>query len=119
METSKLPVYNAARELYLQIHRSTQKVPRSVRYGKIAEVEGLVLSLMEAIAFANDAREVRERLQFIDKSKDMLRRVVVMVRCIRDLGFLRSKSFSAIIRYEDSLARQLSGWERKTLSDAR
>ena len=119
METSRLPVYNAARELYLQIVRSTQKCPVNLRRGRIAELEEGVLKIMDGIAFANDSQDVRGRLAFIAEAQAKMRSIEVEMRCIFDLGFLRKRSFAAIIRCEDKVTRQLAGWEKRTLSDAR
>lgn len=119
METSKLPVYNAARELYLQITRSTQKCPVNLRRGRIAALEEGVLRIMDGIAFANDATDIRSRLTFIGEARKQLREIEIEMRCVFDLGFLRKKGFAAIIRCEENVARQLAGWEKKTLSDAK
>ncbi len=119
METRKLPVYNAARELYLQISRSTQKCPVELRRGRIAAMLEDALGIMDGIAFANESLDVRGRLEFISSARQKLRTIEVGIRCIFDLGFLRRRSFAAIVRCEDNVARQLAGWEKKTLSDAR
>ena len=119
METQKLPVYNAARELYLQIVRSTQKCPVNLRRGRISALEDGVLNIMQGIAFANESTDVRGRLEFIARAQGQMQTIKVEVRCIFDLGFLRKKSFAAIIRCEDKVSRQLAGWERRTLFDAR
>ena len=118
METSKLPVYNATRELFLQIHRSTQKVPVDIRRGRVADIKEKVLKLLDSIAYANEAKDKRSRLDYIDGARAILREVTIEIRCVFDLGLLRRKSFAAIMRYEDNVARQLAGWEKKTLSDA-
>lgn len=117
MQAEKLPVYNATRELFLQIHRSTQKCPIDLRRGRIVAIKEKVLKIMAGITYAYLAVESRVRLHFIDETRQTLRDVEIEVRCIFDLGFLRRKSFAAIMRCEDSIARQLDGWERKTVTN--
>ena len=118
MQVEKLPVYNATRELFLQINRSTQKCPIDLRRGRINAIKEKVLAIMASIAYANLAVESRVRLRYIDEASQSLRELKVEIRCLFDLGYLRRKGFSAIIRHEENVARQLDGWQRSTVSNA-
>lgn len=77
------------------------------------------MRIMDGIAFANESTDIRERLAFINDARKRLREIEIEMRCVFDLGLLRKKSFAAIIRCEENVARQLAGWEKKTLSDAK
>ena len=112
MEYFSLPAYNKARELTEQIARSTQKVPRDIRFTYVVEMKTASMGIMEYIAFANDRPE--ERAAFLDKAIMDLQRIMIRVRILKDLKYLPLKGYSAIIRKEEELIRQLKGWLNKT-----
>ena len=113
MEFYSLKVYNTARRLYCQLDRSTQKATREVRITSIAEAKRWIESIMENIAFANEAFETKEnRIRFIQQAITILHRLEIRVRIFLDLGHIKAKGFDAIINLEASVLRQLQGWER-------
>ena len=119
MESHQLPVYNKARLLYLQLERSTQKVPLNMKRGKIAEIEGKVFDLMCDISDANEQeKDKRARLEYISQAIKRLHKVKVMVRVLYDLNVITKKGFGAIVLAEENVARQLAGWEKSTISSA-
>ncbi len=113
MDFHALNVYNTARRLYRQLDQSTQKVAREVRITSIAEAKRWIESIMENIAFANEAFESKEnRLQLIQQAIIILQRLEIRVRIFLDLGFIKKAGFDAIIDLEASALRQLQGWEK-------
>lgn len=112
MEYYKLPAYNKARELTEQITRSTQKVPRDIRFSYVTQMQTASMGIMEHIAFANENPE--ERAAYLDKAIMDLQRIMIRVRILKDLKYLPLKGYSAIIRKEEELVKQLTGWLNKT-----
>lgn len=115
---SRPPVYNAARELYNQIVRSTQKCPINIKRGKLAEIEQKVQAIMEDTAFADEQREnAAARLERIASALKAMNEVRISIRLIHDLGYITRKGFSAIMNREAKVIRQLKGWQRSTLKN--
>lgn len=115
MEFWQLPVYNKCRQLTIQIVRSTQKTPKDIRHDYVRDLNIMVMTIMEKIAFANHADELR--VEFIDEALKILKTVKLRVRILKDLNFIKAKGFSAIIAKEESVAKQLQGWKNKTIEN--
>lgn len=112
MEHYKLPAYNKARELAMQLIKSTQKVPRDIRYTYIRDLQLMAMAIMEHIAFANEKAE--ERISFLEKALSDLHKITIRIRIMKDLNHISTKGYSVVIRKEEELTRQLVGWLNKT-----
>ncbi len=113
------PVYYAACRLYQQFTRSTKKAPVNIKRGTFADVERLIQSIIEDTAFANELEsDPSARLKWIADALDKMNRVKISVRMVKDLQYITAKGFSAIMREEDKVVRQLSGWRRSTVKNA-
>ena len=105
---STLPVYKRALDLDVQFAASTKKAPHDVKYGYINDIHNRILQLITDIAFANDYET--ERITWIKEAQESLRGIKIRVRILLDRKNITKKGFAAIIRAEESVARQLSGW---------
>ncbi|MBQ6029898.1 MAG: four helix bundle protein [Oscillospiraceae bacterium] len=112
------PVYNAARQLYQQFVRSTQKCPINVKRGKIAEIERKIQSIMEDTAFADEQKEnAPVRLERIAAALKTMDEVRISIRMVHDLRYITKKGFDALTNKEDNVVRQLKGWQRSSLKN--
>lgn len=112
MEHFKLPAYNKARELAMQLIKSTQKVPKDIRYTYVRDLQVMTMGIMEHIAYANEKAE--QRIAFLEKAQNDLHAITIRVRILKDLNHISTKGYSVIIRKEEELARQIAGWLNKT-----
>lgn len=115
MEFWQLPVYNKCRQLAIQIVRSTQKTPKDIRHDYVRDLNIMVMTIMEKIAFANHADELR--VEFIDEALKILKTVKLRVRILKDLNYIKPKGFSAITAKEENVVKQLQGWKNKTIEN--
>lgn len=108
----RLPVYNTVRQLYEQFCKSTRKLPINIKRGPIAEAELWMIELLEGICFADDCgeNEKEQKLALIRKCEDLIYKIMIRVRTLRNLNLIPISGFSALIRIEKSVNCQLDGW---------
>lgn len=104
----KLPVYKKALDLERQFTLSTQKAPRDVKYARLNAMHETVLQIIEDIAFANEFSI--HRVEYINKALGELNGFIIRVRLLLDLRYISKKGFAAIVRAEEDVTRQLTGW---------
>ncbi len=114
-EDKRLPVYNTTRQLYKQLRRSTQKVPVIVSRGPVAETEALLIGMMDTLSFAELSTRT-SRMDYIQEAQKILNRTKIRVRTLYDLGYIHKKGYLALMRYENSVSKQLDLWAKKTLT---
>lgn len=108
-EFHSLPVYKAAIELEHQFCASTQKAKRQLKYGKVDKIYQEIIDFIVKVAFACDYEG--DRLKLIEESLEMMRRIKIQVRIILDLGGMTRNGFAAVVKAEEDVSRQLSGWK--------
>ncbi len=109
------PVYNVARQLRLQLQRSTQKAPVNDKRGIVFDTEIAVNNLMKATMRANRCADNAEgRLAFIQESSGLIEDIELNVRIMFDLHIIKDKGFAQLVRIEDDVRAQLYGWRRTT-----
>ena len=112
-------MYNAARQLYLQLVQSTQKCPINIKRGKLAQIELKIQAVMEDTAFANaQIDNPQARLKWLSAALEKMEEVCVSIRVIHDLHYITPKGFNAITNKEDHVLKQLKAWQRSTLNNA-
>ena len=104
-----LPVYKAAIELERQFCASTQKTKRQLKYGKVDKIYQEIIDFIIKVAFACDYDG--DRVKMIDEALAMMRRIKIQVRIILDLGGMTKNGFAAVVKAEEDVSRQLSGWK--------
>ena len=104
-----LPVYKAAIELERQFCASTQKTKRQLKYGKVDKIYQEIIDFIVKVAFACDYDG--DRVKMIDEALAMMRRIKIQVRIILDLGGMTKNGFAAVVKAEEDVSRQLSGWK--------
>ncbi len=118
MEVERLPVYNELRRLFEQFEKSTMKVPINIKRGAISQVEQWLIEMLDLVTFANNSSgDKYKRVNIVQDCSILLDKVKIRVRTLHSLGFIPKTGFSAVIELEDSVARQLAGWSRKTLKE--
>ena len=111
MALDRLPVYNRTRMLFLQLEASTKKLPINIKRGYLAKTEEAVISVLEHLAFADEAMaDPRRRLAFISAAQKIMRKVEIRVRIMYDLHYIKKSGLSALMLIEDDVMRQLAGW---------
>lgn len=103
-----LPAYKKTLDLDEQFTRSTAKVPREIKYGRISKLRDIIMDILVQLAFA-DMNE-SDRIRHIDTAQTLLNRLKVEVRILYDLKYIKDTGLDAIIREEGNLAAQLDGW---------
>lgn len=111
----ELPVYKKALELEVCLIRSTNKVNTDFRVGLIVPIKAKIQVIAKKIAFADVKKD--ERVKFIDEALETLKDVEIDIRCLYDMRVLPKKGWSAIIKAEGELAKQLSSWKKATIND--
>ena len=115
MALDRLPVYNRTRMLFLQLEASTKKLPINIKRGYLAKTEEAVISVLEHLAFADEAMaDPRRRLAFIAAAQKIMRKVEIRVRIMYDLHYIKKSGLSALMLIEDDVMRQLAGWYLST-----
>lgn len=109
------PVYNVARLLWTQLHRSTQKTSVNDKRGIIFETELSISHLMKAAVKANRCvTNAEQRLSFIQEATELIIDIELNVRVMLDLNIIKEKGFAQIVRIEDDIRGQLYSWARST-----
>ena len=108
-----LPAYKKTIDLDAQFTVSTAKVPRELRYGRLADLRNMILDIMVNIAYAD--MDETERITYIEKAEGLLDRLKVEVRILYDLKMIKMPGLDAIIAEEGNLAAQLTGWKNSTI----
>ena len=108
-----LPVYKAAIELERQFCASTQKTKRQLKYGKVDKIYQEIIDFIVKVAFACDYDG--DRVKMIDEALAMMRRIKIQVRIILDLGGMTKNGFAAVVKAEEDVSRQLSGWKNSLI----
>lgn len=109
----KIPqVYNVIRQLMTQFRASTKKVPRAHKYRACDECEHMLFEMMENVISAYNSSERSYQESKLKETVEIMNVLMLKVRVLHDLHFIRNNGFSAIIRLEESAMRQLCGWSR-------
>lgn len=110
---ANLSVYKKTLDLDEQFTLSTAKVPRELRYGRLADLRNKILDIMVNIAYADMCDE--DRVYYIEQAEKLLNRLKVEVRILYDLKMIQLSGMDAIIAEEGNLAAQLAGWKNSTI----
>ena len=117
MATGRFHLYNKVRQLFVQFEQSTRKLPVSVKRGQVARIEDELVQILVDLCYADEAADdarVKDRLAFIAMVGDTLHDVMIRIRVLHDLKFIKDKSFNALTKIEDNAAGQLAGWKIAT-----
>ena len=93
----------------MQISRSTQKVPRTVKYTTVSEMISSAVDIMVNISEANE-ENFGTREEFLKSALKRLSRIRIQVRCLYDLRYIAKKGLDSISSCEGNLESQLKGW---------
>ena len=110
---ANLSAYKKTIDLDEQFTISTAKVPRELRYGRLADLRNMILDIMVNIAYAD--MDETERITYIEKAEGLLDRLKMEVRILYDLKMIKMSGLDAIIAEEGNLAAQLAGWKNSTI----
>ena len=114
----QLPVYGTLRKLSMQMTSSSNRAKRSIKYGKLLEINNKIINIMELLSYVdNKTLELNIRINYLDKCLTFLTEIKLENRIIYDLGGFTKKGFSLIMKYEESIYRQLSAWRNKLIKN--
>ena len=100
-----LPVYKKLLELTKQFDDSTKKVPQLVKHDYVRAMHNQLVSIVTTVAFANEFNADRGKL--LGAAVTSLAEFKIRVRVLLDLHYITKKGFAAIVRLEESAAKQL------------
>lgn len=103
-----LPVYKKLLELTKQFDDSTKKVPQLVKHDYVRAMHNQLVSIVTTVAFANEFNADRGKL--LGAAVTSLAEFKIRVRVLLDLHYITKKGFAAIVRLEESAAKQLCDW---------
>ncbi len=110
---ANLPAYKKTIDLDEQFTQSTSKVPREIKYTRLADLRNKILDIMVNIAYADE--DEAQRIYYITEATKLLKRLQFEVRILYDIHTIRPEGLDAIIREEGYLEAQLKGWLNSTI----
>ena len=114
----QLPVYGTLRKLSMQMTSSSKRAKRSIKYGKLLEVDNKIINIMELLSYvANAELELSIRINYLDKCLTFLAEIKLENRIIYDLGGFTRRGLSLMMKREESIYRQLSGWRNSLIKN--
>lgn len=109
-----LPIFQAAYDLNLEIHRRTDSFPRAHRYTMGEKLKNMTLDFIDLVIEANSQKEKTEILR---RGEILLERLKIHVRTCFDLQIMGRIGFEFVSRKIDEIARQLQGWKDWSLKN--
>ena len=100
----QLPVYGTLRKLSMQMTSSSKRAKRSIKYGKLLEVDSKIINIMELLSYVADTElELSIRINYLDKCLTFLAEIKLQNRIIYDLEGFTRRGFSLIMKREESI----------------
>ncbi len=113
MNYEGLPVYKVSLDLLVFIYKITSKVERQYRY---TLVEELKQSLQEILVQIYTANTIYNKEIAIAKARQELVRARVLITVMKELKLLSVKQIITITEKIASISKQLTAWEKYTLT---
>ena len=110
MADDEMIIFTKSYDYGLWLFKHTQKFPKSSRFSVSVRLELLVTEILEKIILANRAKNKMPLLMELDV---LLKRLRLLVRFSKDLGYLPLNSYEYSARQTDELGRLLGGWVKQ------
>lgn len=109
----KLDVWQKAVEYAEFIYKVTQTFPVEERYGITSQLRRSAVSISSNIAEGSSRSSDADLARFIEIAYGSLLESVSEIEIARRQGFLNGKTFEAVYKNAEVLAKMLSGFRRK------
>src|SRR5258708_36023528 len=102
-----LKVWHMAHELALSVYQKTKDFPKEERYGLTSQLRRAVVSISANIAEGSKRPSTRDLCHFLDMSQGSTEEVKCLLLLARDLQYLPSEQFDALIQKAESVGSML------------
>ncbi len=105
----ELPVFKASYDLLLDIYRFSSTLTREFKFTIGEKLKNETLQLLILVFRANSERE---KIQAIQKAREQIEMVRLLLRVLKDLKQISLKSFVRVNQQVENVSKQLSGWQK-------
>lgn len=109
-----LPVYKTSYDLLLELFQTTNNFSRDYKFTLGEQVKEETLEMIIFIYQAN--KSFSERKNMIDKAREKVETIRVLIRILKDLKQLSLKKFVNINAKVESVSKQLTFWGGKSIA---
>jgi hypothetical protein len=110
---NELPIYKVAYDLLRVVIEASRNMPREVKQQVGGELRDECIKITILIFRANVAvQKAPHLLELIER----LQVVELLIRLSRDLRFIDTKRYAAVIALTGSIGKQANGWRRQSSS---
>lgn len=103
----QFPVYKKEISLIKQLYASTQKTPKSLKYGLVKDIE---TEIIQSIHLIRQAADTSDKVELINQAYEKAKYVQTMIRVIDDLRGFSPRGFAVLSSLSEDVVRQLAGW---------
>ena len=107
-----LEVWQAARDLAVEVSRLAREGPLAKDYGFRAPLQEATFAVMAAIADGHEQGDHRELLRALHAAKGFAAKVRSLVHVAKELGYLSDQQRAGLLDRVISITRQLAGFIR-------
>lgn len=111
---TNLPVYEDSYQLLLSLVNFSRNMQRDFRYTMGEQVKNKVVEMMVLIFKANKARNKTEHIAL---AREKLAEIQIVIRLLNELRQLSDKQFTSLVERTAGISKQLTSWEKYTLSN--
>lgn len=104
-----LPIFKAAYELNIEIHRRVNNFPRVYRYSMGERLKNSTLDFLDLMVRANSTRD---KFEILSQSEFILEKLKIYIRTCFDLKIFGIKVFEYLVRKMEEIGRQLNNWKK-------
>jgi hypothetical protein len=105
----ELPLYKASYDLLLETFRFVKDFSREYKYTIGQTLKEETIKLVMLIYRANCEKE---KNIVIAKAREKLEKIRLVIRLVKDLHQINTKSFVHINKRVETVSRQLTGWQK-------
>ncbi|MEF3691684.1 MAG: four helix bundle protein [Candidatus Moraniibacteriota bacterium] len=103
-----LPIFQAAYDLNIEIHRRVENFPRVHRYSMGERLKSLTMDFLDLMVKANS---VQNKFEILTQSEFILEKLKIYIRTCFDLKIFGPRIFEFLIRKIEDICQQLSKWK--------
>lgn len=104
----KLRVWQAAKDITLEIYKVTKNFPEEEKYGLISQLHRASVSIASNIAEGSTRSSTKEQSYFYQMAYGSLMEVACQLEISKDLGFMKDVELNILFEKIEILAKQLS-----------
>ena len=105
-----LPVWQNARELAVQVYRTTSKGKLKDDYGLRNQIQRSTVSISSNIAEGFERGSKRESIQFLYVAKGSAGELRSQLFIAKDIGYMDKSDFKVLLNSATTVSKQISGF---------